>query len=229
MEHNESKSNLLAGSIIAAALILGGAYVYGSSMKSGNNLANLGNQLPSQEANKKVEVGVGGGAVLGDPNAPVTIIEFADFQCPYCERMHSDSGLKIREEYVKTGKVKMVFRNFPLDQIHPFARPAALAGACAKEQGKFWAYHDELFKNQETLGVLDYVKLSSDLGLNAAQFKSCFDTKKYNAEIDKDQADGSAAGVSGTPATFINGKPLIGALPYATFKAEIEAALKAVK
>ncbi len=228
METNQQqKGGFLAGSIIAAALILGGSYIYGSGLKSGTvgGLANVQNQGAKVENQGPVNIEIGDAPVLGNIDAPVTIIEFSDFQCPFCKRFHDDAGLKIRDEYVKTGKAKFVYKQFPLYQIHPFANSAALASECAKEQGKFWLYHDALFDKQEDLATLNFTDLAVSLGMNKSQFKSCYDSGKYSENVKKDSAEGAAAGVSGTPATFVNGKPLMGAVPYASFKVAIEEAL----
>ncbi|MST04091.1 MAG: DsbA family protein [Candidatus Pacebacteria bacterium] len=228
METNQQqKGGFLAGSIIAAALILGGSYIYGSGLKSGTvgGLANVQNQGAKAENQKPVNLAIGDSPVLGDATAPVTIFEFGDFQCPFCKKIQDESNLKIREEYIKTGKVKIVYKHFPLYQIHPSANPAALASECAKEQGKFWTYHDALFENQANLSTLNFTDLAGSLGMDKSKFKSCYDSAKYSDNVKKDVAEGTVAGVSGTPASFINGKALMGAVPYATFKAAIEEAL----
>lgn len=220
-------NNFLAGSILVAALIIGGAYIYGSGFKGqagGNTLTNVSDTAQKSATNSNPTVGTD--VILGDPNAPVTFIEFGDFQCPYCKSLFDNVEKPLREEYIKTGKVKMVFRDFPLDSIHPYARPAANAAECAKEQNKFWEYHDALFMKQADLATLDFAVLAGQLGMNQAQFKQCYQARKYDAEITQDYNDGAVAGVSGTPANFINGELLSGALPYASFKATIDKALQ---
>ena len=157
----------------------------------------------------------------------MTIIEFSDFQCPFCGRFFEQALPQIEEGYIKSGKVKLVYRDFPLESIHPQARPAAEAAQCAHEQGKFWAFHDKLFANQQQLSAENYKKWAAELGLNAATFNDCVDKKKYAAEVSKDLADGSAAGVQGTPAFFVNGRVLEGAQPFAAFEAVIEEELRA--
>ncbi len=228
METNQQhKGNFLAGSIIAAALILGGSYIYGSGLRAGNSggLANVENQAVKVENKNPVDIVIGDAPVLGNADAPVTVVEFSDFQCPFCKRFHDDSGLKLREEYIKTGKVKFVYKQFPLYQIHPYANSAALASECAKEQGKFWTYHDALFENQENLATLNFTDLAASLGMNKSQFKSCYDSGKYSDNVKSDTKEGTEIGVTGTPANFINGVPLMGAVPYATLKSAIESAL----
>ncbi|RJQ18192.1 DsbA family protein [Candidatus Woesearchaeota archaeon] len=162
--------------------------------------------------------------VLGDKNAPVEIIEFSDFQCPFCGRFYSQSMGQIKEKYVDTGKVKIVFRDFPLG-FHQFAQKSSEAAECADEQGKFWEYHDKLFESQDALDTASLKQYASELGLDTAKFNSCLDTGKYASEVSKDLSDGTAAGVSGTPSFFINGQKIVGAQPYSVFEAAIEAAL----
>lgn len=228
MEENQSKpQTFLAGSIIAAALIVGGAMVYSSGNREGT-LA----QVAGETSNRTPEIAEnipptnGDNAVLGDPNAPVTIISFGDFQCPYCKVLFDGAEKEIRKEFIATGKVKMVYRDFPLDSIHPYARSMAEAAQCAKDQGKYWLYHDALFERQESIPTLDVTALAGELGLDTKAFDECVESGKYKDEVEKDFQDGIAAGVRGTPGNFINGKPYHGALPYATLKKAIEEALK---
>lgn len=139
--------------------------------------------------------------------------------------MFSEVESKIRKDYIETGKVKLVFRDFPLDQIHPFARAAAEVVACANEQGKFWEYHDVLFERQEEISTMDFFGLAQELGLNKNQFESCYKTRKYKNEIQSDLESGIKAGVQGTPATFINDKFISGISrvdPYQIFKTTID-------
>ncbi len=165
--------------------------------------------------------------VKGNANAPVTIIEFSDFECPFCARFYTDTLPQIEERYIKTGKVKLVYRDFPLENIHIEARPAAQAAECADEQGKFWEFHDKLFENQASLNAANYKKWAAELGLDTAKFNECVDTEKYAGEVSKDLADGSSAGVRGTPAFFVNGRFINGAEPFGTFEPIIEAELAA--
>ncbi|MFH1364782.1 MAG: thioredoxin domain-containing protein, partial [Candidatus Aenigmatarchaeota archaeon] len=141
--------------------------------------------------------------------------------CPFCSRFYSDAYQKIITEYVDTGKAKIVYRDFPLS-FHPQAQPAAEAAECAGEQGMFWEYHDKIFENQGALSTESYKQWAADLGLNTEQFNSCFDSGTYRSEVQKDFADGQAAGVSGTPTFFINGQKLVGAQPFEAFKGVID-------
>ena len=137
--------------------------------------------------------------VLGNKNAPVTVIEFSDFQCPFCERFYSQTLPLLEQNYISTGKVKLVYRDFPLSSIHPDAQKAAEAAECADEQGKFKEMHDKLFENQNSLSTSSLKSYAAQLGLDAAKFNGCLDSGKYASEVQKDFNDGSAAGVSGTP------------------------------
>lgn len=153
--------------------------------------------------------------------ADVVIVEYSDFECPFCSR-HHPTMLQVAEEY--GDKVAWVYRHFPLS-FHPEAEPAALASECAAEQGKFWEYADELFANQTSLSSDYYGTLAGTLGLNQNKFDECVSSKKYQAEVDADTASGAAAGVNGTPATFINGQLVSGAVPFASLKSIIDAEL----
>jgi|SaaInlStandDraft_4_1057021.scaffolds.fasta_scaffold16076_2 protein-disulfide isomerase len=171
-----------------------------------------------------VEVSLDDDAVKGDANAPVTIVEFSDYECPFCGKYVQETYPSIVNEYINTGKVKYVFRDFPLS-FHQNAQKASEAAECAGEQGKYWEMHDYLFANQDYLAVENLKGYAKDLGLDTAEFNDCLDSGKFADEVEADLLDGQAYGVSGTPAFFINGKLISGALPFAAFKAEIDAAL----
>jgi protein-disulfide isomerase len=172
---------------------------------------------------------------LGPADAPVTIIEFSDFQCPFCLRFWNETLPQIKEEY--QGKVRFVYRDFPLVSIHEWAQKAAEAAECADDQKMFWEYHDLIFGNQDALSEqlnaegLDEVQATfksyaADLGLDAAAFDDCLDSGKYTSEVQKDVQDGQSYGVTGTPAFFINGQLVSGAQPFANFETVIDAALE---
>lgn len=184
---------------------------------------------------EQTEASIDDDPVKGDVNAEVTIIEFSDFQCPFCARWARDTLPQIHEKYVKTGKVRFIFRDFPLN-FHPMAKPAALAAQCAHEQGKFWQMHDKIFENQNSLSNENLLNWAKEIGLNMSRFKDCFEKGKYNDEIDKDVQDGMSYGVRGTP-SFIIGKTVRGsktikgefvrgAQPYPAFEQVIEKYLK---
>lgn len=177
----------------------------------------------AQAVSGKVEVAINpDDPVRGNPQAKVTIVEFSDFQCPYCGIVEP-TVKKVLETYAD--KVRLVYKNFPLPS-HENAQPAALAALCAKEQGKFWEYHDTLFENQESLKVTDLKKYAADLGLKTQDFTSCLDGKKYKSQIEMDIMEANRVGVRGTPAFFINGRFLSGAQPFENFQTIIEEELK---
>lgn len=171
-----------------------------------------------------------GDPVLGDANAPITIVEFTDFQCPYCSRFVKMTFPQIDENYIKTGKVKFVIRDFPLE-FHAQSQLASQAAECANEQGKYKEMHDLIFDKQsawsENEKAPDLMKgYAGQLSLDTKKFDACMSSQKYLPEIRKDLIDGATAGVSGTPAFFINGKLLSGAMPYDTiFKPILDAVL----
>lgn len=161
--------------------------------------------------------------VKGGQNAKVTLIEYSDFQCPFCAR-HYDTMNKIAKDY--GDKVRIVYRHFPLS-FHPEAQKAAEASECAGEQGKFWQMHDAIFEANLAgeMSVEKWKEKAKKLGLNTKQFNDCLDSGKYVEKINQQMASGSAAGVEGTPATFVNGELVSGALPYEQFKQIIDSYL----
>jgi len=170
----------------------------------------------------KIEVATDGKPSLGADNAPVTIVEFSDFQCPFCRQVQPTLK-RLMEDYA--GKVKLVFRDFPLRSIHPQAQKAAEAAQCAAEQQKFWSYHDKLFA-ATSLQIADLKKYAHEVELNEEQFTSCLDSNKYAGGIDADMQAGQNAGVNATPTFFVNGYPLSGAASYEHFKEVVDAALE---
>ncbi|MBI2054909.1 MAG: DsbA family protein [Candidatus Sungbacteria bacterium] len=222
-------SIIAAGAIIALAVIYsgsplpraippGGGQSGGSNQAAGfANAVNLADDDPA----------------LGDPNAPVTVVEFSDFQCPFCRRFFETVLPRIKDEYVKTGKARFVYRDFPISSIHDMAQKYAEAAECADEAGKFWAMHDKIFNEQSKKGsgtVLGYTvddvkRWAAELGLDTAQFGQCLDSGKYASEVEKDLQDGQAVGVAGTPGTFVNSQFISGAVPYEEFRAAIDAEL----
>ena len=163
---------------------------------------------------------------LGNPDAPVTFVEFSDIECPFCARFYQD-GLVGVKKLVEEGKVYFVYKHFPLN-FHPEAIPGANAIECAADQGKWIEMHDLIFENQDSLGASSYKSWANQLGLNTVEFNDCFDTSKYQDKIDSDYELGRQIGVSGTPASFANGIMISGAQPFTNFEptilAEIEAA-----
>jgi protein-disulfide isomerase len=166
----------------------------------------------------RVEVAEAGSPARGPAGAPVVIIEFSDFECPFCSRV-----VPAIQEVEKTygDQVRVVFRQFPLN-IHPNAQKAAEASLCANEQGKFWELHDAMFAAQRELGVEQLKAKAAGLGLDAAAFGTCLDSGQFAARVAADLADGQKAGVTGTPAMFVNGRFVSGAVPFATLEKLID-------
>ena len=166
----------------------------------------------------RVPVEVANAPVRGNPKAPVTVVEFSDFQCPFCVRARPTVA-RVRETY--GDKVRWAFRHFPLD-FHAQAEKAGEAAACAGEQGKFWEMHDLLWKSTAKLQVPDLKAHAATLGLDTAKFDQCLDSGKSAGLVHADQEAGQGYGVSGTPAFFVNGRPLVGAQPYDAFAQVID-------
>lgn len=167
-----------------------------------------------QTINNEAVNNFGDDPTLGPDTADVTIVMFEDFECPFCGKA-SPVIKAMREEFGDS--VRFVYRDFPLTSIHPNAQKAAEAGQCAHAQGKFWEYHDLLFKNQTKLAVDDLKTYASTLGVNTIQFNTCLDTGEYADEVQQDFEDGVRAGVSGTPTFFFNGNPVKGVLTQNAF------------
>ena len=156
-------------------------------------------------------VAIDGHPVQGSSQAAVTIVEFSDFECPYCSALYPTLK-EIEKNYAD--KVRIVYRQFPLTNLHPHAMKAAEASLCANEQQKFWELHDAMFTDQENLTIEALKQKAGRLNLNADQFGQCLDSSKYAAAVRSDLADGTKLGVTGTPAMFVNGRFLGGAVPY---------------
>jgi protein-disulfide isomerase len=171
-----------------------------------------------------VDIKVGNAPVKGDKNAPVTIIEYSDFECPFCGRFHQTTLPQLITDYIDKGKVQFAYKHFPLS-FHKNSKNASLAAECAKEQGGdkvFYKYHDILYTNQTSLTVENLKKWAADMGLDTTKFNSCLDTQKYAKQVDADFNEGQSYGVSGTPAFFINGRLLTGAQPFSAFKTIVD-------
>src|SRR3989344_5579156 len=187
-------------------------------------LPSLGGADPSPSAPIDMEALLDDDAVKGDKDAPVTIVEWSDFECPFCARFYEQTLPSIEEEYIKTGKVKLVYRDFPLS-FHPQAQKAAEAAECAGEQGKYWEMHDLLFGEGVQGGVAGFKQYAKKLDLNSDKFDTCLDSGAMAGEVQSDMADGTAVGIQGTPGFIVNGKLISGAQPFAVFKQVIDAEL----
>lgn len=221
---------ILPGAILIAALMISGSVVF-YSLNTGKLGADI-NQAGGLVAGEKKDVSVDDDAFMGNEKAKVTIVEFSDFQCPFCRVFWNGAYQQIKKEYIDSGKIKFVYRDYPLS-FHPAAQVSAEAAECAHEQGKFWEMHDKIFGEQAkqgtgtiTYSAVELKKWASQIGLNSANFNQCLDSGKYKSEVEKDLADGSVYGVSGTPTLFINGNPVVGAQPFSAFKTIIDDELK---
>src|SRR5213080_3671878 len=168
---------------------------------------------------------------LGRADAPVTLVEFSDYQCPFCGRFFATTLPVLKKDYIDTGKLRYVLRDYPLDQLHPNARKAAEAAHCAGEQGKYWEMHDVLFQNQRALAPSQLAEYARALGVAGAAFEQCVASGRYAPQIERGLTDGAAAGVQGTPgfvigrttaADTVEGTPIRGAQPVETFRRIIE-------
>lgn len=151
---------------------------------------------------------------LGPADAPITIVEFSDFQCPFCRRFQQETYRALLDAY--PGKIRFVYRNLPLTAIHPDAMPAAIAALCANDQNGFWDYHDKLFSS-ETLDTATYIQYAKDLNLDADKFTACLSSGEHDAFIQEDMDFSINLGVQSTPTFFVNGLALVGAQPLASF------------
>jgi len=173
---------------------------------------------------KRVNVSTEGDPSIGPADAPVTIVEFSDYQCPYCQAWYQQAFDQLMANY--PGKIRFVYRDLPSPQ-HPESTPAAEAARCAGEQGAYWKYHDALFSGQIALGRAAYEKYAADLGLDTTAFSACLDEHQYQAEVKTDASDAARLGLNGTPSFVINGRILIGAHPFEDFKVIIDEELAA--
>ncbi len=163
-------------------------------------------------------------SVRGEADAPITIVEFSDYQCPYCQRYFNEAYSQVIANYVETGQVRYVFKDFPIGQIHPQATSAAEAARCAGEQDAYWEMHDKLFERQDAWAgqedpVPAFLELGQAVGLDAGTLQSCLESGRYAVDVQQDLAEGQALGVTGTPTFFIDGYPIVGAQPYDLFRA----------
>lgn len=206
------------------AIVIAGALVAGSLLYT------KGGSTPKPE---KVDFKITAqDRVLGNPKAKITIVEFSDFQCPYCRKFFNDTYPKLKSQYIDTGKAKLVYRHFPL-AFHDMALPSAMAAECAGEQGKFWEFHDKIFQEQTKLNpeelsdpraykTIEYTTAhietwAGEIGLDVPKLKACMDANTYADKIAFDNQNGTAAGVEGTPTSFVSGAPIVGAQAFEVF------------
>ncbi|MFW0862589.1 MAG: DsbA family protein [Candidatus Komeilibacteria bacterium] len=216
---------IIAGILIMFVIgffILLGLYLSDSDYSFNNNNPSVVN---SNSGNNNPPAAIRGiqkdDNIRGNKNAKIVLIEYSDFQCPYCTRAHSTLQ-QVVEEY--GDDVAWVYRHFPLDSIHPYARKTAEGSECAADQDMFWEFADAVFADNSILnqGVDGIKQIASSIGLNMNKFNSCLDSGKYTDKVNTDYQEGVANGVTGTPATFINGQLVKGAVPFETFKQIID-------
>mgnify|MGYP000860926104 CR=1 FL=1 len=227
-------SGLFLGVAVSAIIGFGLAFslLAGGKLPTGGNLGANNPTVPTVNDPTAPPVAAGPVKPVDDKvdhikrakNAKVTLIEYSDFECPFCSR-HLPALEQALKEFPED--VRLVYRHYPLSAIHPEAQKAAEASECAAKIGgndKFWQMHDQLFAKQQTLGTQTYLDIAKAIGLNEGNFKTCLDSGEMAARVNNDTSEGSIAGVEGTPATFVNGQLISGAVPYAQLKAAIQAA-----
>jgi len=253
-------NNMIKGTVVAIAIAaFFGGYFTGSMDNSATNedllnaIAELESRQPAQQPNTQpaqqpnpqpaqqtlpdpqlIRVSLDDDPVKGDPDAPVTIVEFSDFQCPFCARFYKQTLPLNEENYIDTGKAKFVYRDLPLSSIHPNAVPSHIAAECADEQGKFWEYHNVLFENQSQWNRLasdDLRKIfnqyADDLELDTVSFDSCLSSSEISEEVNNDYLDARNLGATGTPTFFIGTEKdgfvkMTGAQPFSSFQTQID-------
>lgn len=225
MEKNQILTVLLTVAIVLSVVNIYGTWQIKKQIETlpsggGAPTAPTAPEVPSGP----VDVSLDDDPVLGDADAKVTIVEFSDYECPFCGRYFTQTYPQLKKDYVDTGKVKIVFRDYPLP-FHSNAQKAAEAAECADDQGKFWEMHNKLFSNQQALDVASLKKYAGELALDQTKFDECLDSGKYESEVQNDLSQGGSYGVSGTPSFFVNGIMLVGAQPYSEFKKLIDAEL----
>jgi protein-disulfide isomerase len=210
--------------MLPLAFVLGlsvGFLLWGRNQTQPDAQANLQAQPTAEpQQYRRYDVPTGDNPSIGPADAAITIIEFSDYQCPYCRKWHIEVWPKLQAAY--PGKIRLVYRDFPLYSIHTEAEPAAIAADCAGEQNVYWEYHSLLFSDQLPLGQDAFEKYASQVYLDLNQFKQCLSMKKYKDAVYQDYEFASNLGVSSTPTFFINGIPFVGAQPFEKFKELID-------
>lgn len=212
------------GQDVPVLVTLDGKYLVANKIPLSGEIPAEGT-APEQPAIRNVSIG--DSPIKGSKDARVTIIEFSDYECPFCGRYFQETYAQLKKDYIDTGKVKYVFKDFPLS-FHESAQKAAEAARCVREQkGDFgyFAMHDKLFSSQDQLSVENYKNWARELGVDGSKYDSCLDSGKYAQAVQSDLEYGQQVGVEGTPAFFINGKLVSGAQPYSVFKQAIDAEL----
>jgi len=174
---------------------------------------------PTKSAFTRYDIPTEGYPSLGPADAPITVVEFSDFQCPFCRRFHDETYQALLDAY--PGQIRFVYRNLPLTSIHPSAMPAAIASLCANDQNKYWEFHEKLFSS-ETLDEPTYIQYATDLGLDVETFTACLSSGSHDDFIQKDMDFSLGLGVQSTPTFFVNGLAIVGAQPLSNFKQLID-------
>ena len=175
--------------------------------------------VTEQPQYRRYDIPTGDSYALGPADAPITLVEFSDYQCPYCRRWHAEVYEPLLAEY--PGKIRFVYRHLPLDSIHPDAIPAAEASMCAGEQDAFWQFHEKLFSS-EALGDQVYARYAQELGLDMQTFEACVSGRKYQQAVEEDTSFALDLGIRSTPTFFVNGLAIVGAQPLDVFKQVID-------
>lgn len=216
--------SMMGNAVLGTMLYLGDETSGEVQAPSGQTAPNGQEPAPSEP----VEVAYEDAPLLGDADAPIVLVEFSDYECPFCARFYSQTLPQIKENYIDTGIAQLRYRDFPLS-FHQRAIPAAIAARCVGDQlgdEGYFAMHDQLFENQNDLSDSALRSYAVEVGADGAQFDTCYadEDGSKEAAVQQDMSDGQAAGVSGTPTVFVNGQKIVGAQPYAAFEAAIEAA-----
>ncbi len=220
----------LALAVLLVASVFTNGFMFNTNIDTViNDLNTLNSKQNSQQVKTQINNAVSSlnsakRIISGEVGNKLLIEVFSDFQCPYSARAFP-TVQQIKANYA--GQIDLVFKHFPLS-FHPNAQKASEASECARDQGKFWEYHDKLFQNQQAIAVDNLKKYASDLGLDTSKFNSCLDSSQKAGVVSQDMQEGISKGVSGTPTFFINGQKVVGAVPYETIKATIDAELAKV-
>lgn len=227
---SKKHDNFLAASILVAAILISGSVIYAVGIKNQDSQTAGGEKAADTLTKPKIDDNV----ILGDANAPLTVFIFSDYQCPFCGKFYQEAERQIRESYVKTGKVNMVYKDLAF--LGQESTDAAEAATCAKDQGKYWDYHDAIFEieieefqktgNSEHTGNLNrdtFEKIAANLKMNVNDFLSCYDSKKYASEVSKDLDEAKTILQQlSTPTIYIGDQMVQGAYPFTRFSEIID-------
>lgn len=225
---------ILGAALISLALVLGGVESNDLALLSGSKatvVVGSGNENENGVSDQRVDVDIEGEPFLGSEDAPITVVEFSDYQCPFCRMFFTDWLPRLKSEYIEKDLVRFVYKDYPIESIHPLAVGYASAANCAGDQDKYWEMHDKIFEEQAKFGQNTISHLTAndikawavELGLDAGQFNNCFDTQKYADEINGDLQEGTSLVVRGTPTFFVNGRRVPGLLrDFSLFEAILQ-------